>query len=144
MNGYQSTNCEALVQRLDAEHEAVRMRLARLHELLAQCTGEGGPCGMNVRTEMAQLYDELRRHFQEEETGGCLEEAACRCPSLSHEVSRLEAEHRELLAQLERLMRPLSSASEPVVLDDFAAFEASLRAHEVREDRVVRHGFNIA
>src|SRR5262245_50052025 len=97
--------CEAYAAHLLAEHRRlhVMLRLAR-----AAVLQSGGPdrdaTAKDVMRVLRQIRDELARHFAQEEAGGCLEEAACRCPSLSTQVRRVEAEHRTLLAELDKLI----------------------------------------
>jgi iron-sulfur cluster repair protein YtfE (RIC family) len=144
MNGYQSIDCESYIKRIDSEHAAVRHSLINLHKMLATCHEAPDKCPCVPHAELVRLREELARHFLEEEAGGCLEEAACRCPSLSHEVSLLEAQHRELLQLLDGLVAATASQTSEVPLEKFREFEALLLEHEKKEDQVIRHGFNVA
>jgi hemerythrin len=144
MNGYQNIDCEAYLKRIDSEHHAVKASLNRLHKMLTTCHDKPTECGCVPHDELKQLREELARHFQEEESGGCLEEAACRCPSLAHEVTMLEGQHRTLLHQLDALITATPAKSLKVPMELFREFEAQLLEHEAKEETIIRHGFNVA
>ena len=146
MNGEESTACQGYLQRLEADHARVNIMLRELHELC-----EAAPQIANAvepRQEMVaqltQLRGELAKHFREEEDGGCIEEAVCRCPSLSSEVGQLESQHALLLDGLDQLVNDVRDGKCVISSRKFQQFEQQLREHEEHEERVVRHGFNVA
>jgi hypothetical protein len=132
------------VNHLFAEHR-------RLHHLLRQArkaiVGSGerqSPVG--CAAALVDVEHELRRHFAEEEAGGCLDEAVSRCPGLAAEVGTIESEHPRLLARLEALVRRARECVETpecrVELGrDFDDLLHDLRAHEAAENNVLRRGF---
>jgi hypothetical protein len=94
------------------------------------------------------LRAELAHHFEEEESGGCMEEAVSHEPHLGPEATRLVREHPELLAQMDRLIKGLRAlvrltASADEVEQDFRNFTEKLLAHEAAENRVLKEGFGI-
>jgi len=97
--------CQAYINHLLAEHR-------RLHTLLrlasAAINQSGDPHRDASPVDMAKILrharEELQHHFAEEEGGGCLNEAVSRCPSLSPEAKRIEAEHPGLLYEIDRLI----------------------------------------
>ena len=74
--------------------------------------------------------------------------AVSRVPGLAVEVRDLEAEHPQLLADLNRMLTRLRGAT-PDALDvaeikqQFDDFVTRMLAHEARESRVVERGFNL-
>jgi len=99
-----------------------------------------------VVRQLMQFREEPERHYAEEEQGGCLEEAECRCPSLAGEVKRIELEHGTLRSDMDRLVAQaslLAKSSECVeqLEQAFQEFAARLRKHEAAENRVMAYGF---
>jgi iron-sulfur cluster repair protein YtfE (RIC family) len=94
------------------------------------------------------LRAELAHHFEEEESGGCLEEAVSHQPSLSHDVHQLEHEHPELLKRLDRLIEQVREFSfsedhATTIEQEFRQFADELRAHELAENRILEESFGI-
>lgn len=138
MNG--SNQFMAFVFHMRDEHR-------RLNDLLTQVgaawpQGEGDP-ESNLGSCLSHLRGQLATHFAEEEDGGCLEEVACRRPSLGREVRRCEGEHAELLDDLDRLITQL--AKEPSgpqrLRTAFDDFRSKLRRHEAEENRLLETAF---
>lgn len=121
------------------------LRLAR-----TAIVGSGGPdrdatCADVVRV-FRQVREELEHHFAQEEAGGCLEEAVSRCPSLSAEVRRIEAEHPQLLDNVDRLIAQALDCDQSVEkqVDLGRGFDdlcRQLDAHEAAENVLLRKGF---
>jgi hypothetical protein len=139
--------CRPYVDHLLAEHR-------RLHRLLGQTraaiVGSGCPdrdaTWVDVKRVLLLLRNELAQHFAEEEAGGCLDEAVSRCPRLSGEARRLEADHTELLAEIDRLIA--QAEDHGCHVEDRVAFEAAfdnlcreLHAHENAENQILKQGF---
>ena len=101
-----------------------------------------------VAESLEALRAELAHHFAEEEAGGCLEEAVAHQPSLSHEVTRLEREHPEILRQMDRLLQRLSELSHidksvREIEGDFRGLASKLQDHEAAENRILEESFGI-
>jgi hypothetical protein len=101
-----------------------------------------------VIESLETLRAELAHHFEEEESGACLEEAVVHRPSLSHEATRLEQEHPELLREADRLIEELraksqSGESADNVKQKFRVFAEQLHAHEAAENRILEESFGI-
>jgi hypothetical protein len=96
---------------------------------------------------LGTLREHLRCHFEQEESGGFLEESIARMPRLSVAAREVVAEHPRLLAELDTLVDKLPTQD---VRDDswdeavygFAAFANHLLAHERNENAVVQQGYN--
>ena len=101
-----------------------------------------------VIESLGALRADLAHHFEEEESGGCLEEAVSRQPNLSRDANRLEHEHPELLEQIDRMIEGLQALSRPAastakIKQDFRAFTEKLLAHEAAENRILKESFGI-
>jgi hypothetical protein len=136
------------LQHIDGEHrrlnDSLRHAAQALH-LRTATASEAKGAAVELVASLKQLRDELVQHFLEEARGGCMEEAACRCPSLTHEVSQIEAEHRHLLLQLEHLIdREQRGPQHAVTLDEFNRFAEQVEAYEAHEDHVMHRGFHLA
>jgi hypothetical protein len=139
--------CRPFIDHLLAEHR-------RLHKLIHQArisiVQSGGPDGdesyQGAAHILRNLRGELHQHFVEEEAGGCLDEAVSRCPRLSSDARRLENEHADLLAEVDRLIVQASSCdchveNRVVLQRDFDNLCRQLHAHEAAENDLLRQGF---
>jgi iron-sulfur cluster repair protein YtfE (RIC family) len=141
-------DCRPYVEHLILEHR-------RLHEVLAQTQHSLAELGRaqqpareanDIAQRLRDLRDELNRHYAEEEAGGCMEEALLRCPSITPEVKRVQAEHPALKQEMDLLVAKAAKLA-PVPSDwaelkrDFEEFAAKLRMHETAEDRILLYGF---
>jgi len=124
---------------MDEQHRRLNAELRRLHDEVQA----GGGHRREIVADLAALRRDMAAHFREEEDGGCLEEAVSRCPSLAHEVRMIEAEHRELLEQLDAIIAAQRQTG-LIAAADLARFAAAIDRHEAAEDHVVQHGFNVA
>jgi hypothetical protein len=136
----------SLIGHLLAEHRRLHVMLRLVRAAVLQ---RGGP-DRDATTEdvvrlLVRIREELARHFAEEEAGGCLEEAACRCPSLSAQVRTIQGEHITLLAEVDRLIERAATCEKPDARHefetDFAKLCERLHAHEAAENDVLRRGF---
>lgn len=139
--------CQPYVEHLVAEHRRLN---SLLRQTRASIVGSGSPDqdarGAEVAEALRRLQAELVHHFQEEEGGGCLDEAISRCPRLSADVRRIEAEHQELLAKVASLVAQAAdgefSVQDRILLEAaFDDFCRQIRAHEAAENEVLRQGF---
>jgi hypothetical protein len=140
MNG--ASPCGALLEHIQQEHHHLNTDLIAIrHELERLSSDAQGPLPPETIKRLKDLRTELEGHFHHEECGGCLEEAASRVPSVSHQVRQIEAEHRELLSAIDRLNTAAASpsGSRASVAREFADFAARLHAHEVAETRLIEY-----
>jgi hypothetical protein len=136
------------VAHLRAEHRRLDAAVRIIQGLFpASAVGSASfPSGEQLRQRLIALRDELERHFAEEEQGGCIEEAVCRCPSLSPKALELRLQHPILLEQLQRIIRrsevveSLPRGGEGVERG-FADFAEKLRGHEDAENRILQQAF---
>lgn len=102
----EAEGCGAYVAHIQQEHH-------QLNELLLQTGHEIDGLShaipravalAHLSQRLVDLHQQLQSHFTEEETGGCLEEAVARCPSLSNDCKTAMAKHTVLDRTLEQLV----------------------------------------
>jgi len=123
-----------------------------LHQARQTIVGAHGPDADagpdDIVTALRQVRHELAHHFNQEEAGGCLEEAVSHCPTLSAESRRIEAEHPRLLARADQLIAEALDSHEPMakriaIEQGFEDLRRQLDAHEAAENAVLRKGFGV-
>jgi iron-sulfur cluster repair protein YtfE (RIC family) len=139
--------CRPYIDHLRAEHRRLHAMLIRARSAVQQMNGPDRDAKLSdVAKILEQVRVELAQHFAEEEEGGCLEEAVSRCPRLSHDANRIESEHVEILAELDRLIAeakdgPENVATRIAVGRDFDELCTQLHAHEAAENALLRDAF---
>ncbi|NBW86402.1 MAG: hemerythrin domain-containing protein [Planctomycetia bacterium] len=101
----------------------------------------------HVQQLLGTLREHLRCHFEQEESGGFLEESIARMPRLSRAVQGVLGEHAGLLAELDGLLASLDAGVDTTeswrtAEPGFAVFTDHLLAHERRESAVIQDGYN--
>jgi len=142
MNGV--NHCGAYLEHLQAVHQRLNGKLQEIRHRLAHLVRgqEQAAVVAEIRQWLRDLRTELRSHFAREEGGGCLEEAAARCPSLSTQIKELLEHHPRLTQALEQLIAGTKegTANRAAWQERFHAFVTQLKAHEAAESRVVQLG----
>jgi hypothetical protein len=123
----------------------VLLRVAR-SAIMPVDNANGNATSSEMVKVLRGVREELEHHFAQEEAGGCLDEAVCRCPSLSAEARRIEAEHPRLLESIDRLIAQAEDSDRSVegriaVAREFEELCAQLDAHEGAENAMLRKGF---
>jgi len=139
--------CRCYVEHLVAEHRRLHrmLRLAQ-HAILGAHGPDRDASQADILRILRQVRDELAHHFAEEEQGACLDEAVSHCPSLSTESRRIEAEHPELLKDVDRLIAEAQDGDQSVesriaLERGFDELCRQLNAHEAAENSLLRKGF---
>jgi iron-sulfur cluster repair protein YtfE (RIC family) len=139
----QAEECRTYVNHLRAEHQHLDQDVRGILSSLRAMSAKQAPPGELLR-QLTSLRDDLRRHFTEEDAGGCLEEAVSRCPSVAEEVDSLLKQHPALLERLNRLLARID-AEHRELPDGFAVelkqFTGELLAHEGAENQIMRRAF---
>lgn len=138
--------CKAYVDHLMVEHRRLHRLLLDARKTIADAhSGESnwGPKAVKV---LRDLRGTLQHHFAEEEQGGCLEEAVSFQPHLSPDVKRIEAEHPQLLLEIDRLIAQVednekSQAQHVALTTAFDELCRELHTHEAAENEILRRGF---
>jgi len=136
----------AYATHLQREHRRLEQNLRRIERRWKPKRPHPPEFLSRATQDLEELRTELARHFEEEEEGGCLEEAVAHLPTLAHEATRLEREHPQLLAQVGRLIEKLRTAPQTAkttkgVEEEFRVIAKRLRAHEAAEDSILKKSF---
>jgi len=139
--------CQPYVDHLLAEHRRLHAMLHQARSVIVQSGGPDRDASLaDVAATLRHLREELKHHFAEEEEGGCLDEAVSRCPRLSAEAKRIEAEHPELLLEIDCLIAQAQDGDQSVenriaLEKSFSDLCQQLHAHEAAENALLRQGF---
>jgi len=144
MNGIERVR--PLMGRILHEHTELKHILHTLDEVF-RATGSSLPEKQRVyQGRLTDLREFLKAHFEEEECGGCMEEALSLAPHLAAEAASLEHEHAQLLHELDELLTKNAAAPTPQAWRQneaaCAAFVNHVLMHEGRETRLLQKGFN--
>jgi Hemerythrin HHE cation binding domain len=138
-------NCHAYVEHLQHEHGRLHRLLLEIGHEVAAASGACQPADVIAHLEqrLTDLRRQLQTHFAEEESGGCLEEAVTRCPSLSEDCKAILAEHPLLDKVLEQLLAQArdKSVSGADLQRDYGTFAKKLHEHEAAENRLLQMAF---
>lgn len=143
-------DCRPYAEHLRVEHQRLNRCLCHVNTLFSDLVSANMVKALPRLIEtLADLRVDLARHFAEEESGGCIEEAVCRCPSLSQDARNVEAQHPRLLGEVDKVIAEAQAARrDKTWIDDlqreFNQFAAQLRKHESAENRILQLGFGIA
>lgn len=139
----------AFVDHLMAEHRRLDHLLLQAAAVLRERDGECARWLTQLAPAIAAVRCELAEHFGAENQGGCLEEAAARCPAVSPDVRRLVCEHDEILERLDELLGRCQTTTEPTkaqvgaIEQELRLIVSEVRRHETQESRVVERGFSV-
>ena len=130
-----------------AEHRELFTRMQGLKSAFSAAQPTTATRAAEVRAALADLREHLRAHFEQEETGGFLEESIARMPRLAPAATAIVRQHPALLAQLDALIETLAGGDiSPETWAragrDFEHFSATMSAHERSENAVVQEGYN--
>jgi len=137
--------CFAYAEHLNHEHRRLNQLLAAIGHDVVQLGGQekGQSQIARLRKRIADLRQQLQAHFAEEESGGCLEEAVTRCPSLAVDTKAILEEHPQLDQMLGQLAAqtgdPAAKAAE--LQRNWQAFSKKFHAHEAAETRLLQMAF---
>jgi hypothetical protein len=139
--------CLAYINHLMAEHRRLNGMLRQMQRAIVESVQpDEAPSFAETGRILARLRQELRQHFAEEDAGGCMDEAVSCCPSLSGDAKKVEAEHPEILAELDALIEkaaalPATVQNQVALQRQFDALRRKLHAHEAAENRILAQGF---
>jgi hypothetical protein len=131
---------------LNAEHRRLEESLRRVEELWQHKVPRPPHFSARLAGGLSELRAALARHYEDEEEGGCLEEAVAHLPTLSREVTKLNREHSQVLSTMDQLIaqvRTLRPGNQEwaEIERDFQAIAERLRAHEAAESRILKASF---
>ena len=141
-------NALPYVLHIRAEHRRLREALRRILTLFPQREEPSPEAALSPEQlvdKLSALRRDLAHHFAEEESGGCLDEATARCPSLLPETRAIEAEHETLMDELDGIIERARGCRPPGCTAEmarrFRTFARSLYSHEAAENRVLGQAF---
>lgn len=136
-----ASDAQVYTDYLRLEHEQIHQALKGIERSL-QDDGHA-PGNRLLALRLSQLRELLVRHFEQEDEGGCLEQAACCCPRLSAAVDRIAGEHKSLLRQLNELIALTQPEAEDAseFPQKLAAFSQRITAHDAAENMVLETAF---
>jgi hypothetical protein len=139
--------CQPYVNHLIVEHRRLHGMLHSARTSIMQSRGPDRDASVDdIVHALRRIRSELAQHFAEEDAGGCLDEAVCHCPRLAAEAKRIEAEHPELLSEIDRLIAEALDSEQSVanrisMERDFEQLYRQLCVHEAAENAILRQAF---
>ena len=140
------------VNAMTCEHRQIEGLVRRLEQNLDALSAHEPdvPDMAHVEEQLVQLEKFLTGHFQREEEGGFLDDAAVAAPSCAGEAGHLLQEHSQLLTRV-RELGDLARQQSVATQADWQSFAAALRnalrqlgSHEQRENELLHRAFNVA
>ncbi len=123
---------------LNHQHRHLRDLLSELGTLTRNPEGFEAAKGPLV-AKLRALRETVQAHFAFEEEGGYMSDVLRKAPRFLPEVERLEAQHTEILRDLDRLTRTDLEKTEPeAFLDEVHSLIERLGRHEREETDVVQ------
>jgi hypothetical protein len=136
-------HCGALFEHLQSVHHKLNCELLEVrHQFEALLPDQtSGPAVDALIARLERLHRDLLDHYREEETGGCMEEAIARCPSLGPQGKALMAEHPLLAQALESLIAQIKQCrgSPQTWQQGYDEFVRQVRTHEAEENRIMTY-----
>jgi hypothetical protein len=139
----------AFVDHLVAEHRRLDHLLVQSAAVIRDDAGGAKQWLPRLTATVTALRCELAQHFGAENQGGCLEEAAARCPAVSLDVRRLVCEQDELIERLDEMLGRCQTTTEltttqvGAIEQELRLIVSEVRRHETQESRVVERGFSV-
>jgi hypothetical protein len=140
----QADEFRAYAVHLAAEHRRIADFLCHIEKNLRWA--DSAIESVRLKEDLRKLRTELVAHFNEEESGGCLEEAVVHLPSLAADAARVLCEHTQFIADIDRMIERLETAEQRTpeqVKIDFRDFTKRLHAHEASENRILQASFGV-
>jgi hypothetical protein len=135
--------CKAYLSHLRAEHTRIRRAIQGVQREMD--SAQQANDRLRITRAMLDLRRTLVHHFDQEERGGCLEEAASFCPSVATDVQAIQRQHLGLLSLLDHLIarsRELVGERDlSLLVAAFNDFIRLLRSHELAENRLLQTAF---
>jgi len=139
------------VNAMECEHGQISRRLHSLGQSL-DTIGVHGQSKTEVQSVVMQLEELehfLANHFKREEDGGFLDDAVSAAPRFGLDAKTLLGEHGTLLTRVKELTNVARSKGNcreewPSIAAATRTLIRQLKAHEERENELLRRAFNVA
>jgi len=133
----------SLQDTLDDHQDCMRM-VAEVESILdRQPDREGRWIGSLLET-LPTLADRLRAHFRAEEQAALYRELPVSKPRLAPRIEKLAAEHDEMLASVDKVIRRARGIAEPAEIHQLRELNAlvqllvaTIRRHEAEENEII-------
>ena len=102
MSEHEHDDCRAYMDHIRLQHRRMHQLIERLRPLVHGAAGCESAFD-DSKLLLVDLADQFARHVAEEESGGCLEEAVCRCPRLAMQVRDLHEQFPRIQAEISRM-----------------------------------------
>jgi hypothetical protein len=139
----------AYLEQIKAEHYGLEQTLHRLAEHFDLAPAHHWDPALTPRfvSLLAELSNQIERHFAQEEIGGYMEEALSRAPRFGAQVTALLKQHTELAQDVHDLLaRAEAGRDNPGIWKklhaDVQVLLKKLSAHEAGENRIIEAAFN--
>ncbi|QDU26215.1 hypothetical protein ETAA8_12900 [Anatilimnocola aggregata] len=139
--------CRTYLNHVQLQHQHMQQLLERLRSLVVGAKG----CSFafdDAKLLLSDLGDHLARHIAEEEGGGCIDEAVCRCPRLSLQARDLKAQQPRLVAAIERIVAKFEGRNRLgtcsfMVEQEIQQLASDLRLYEESERELLAEAFGV-
>jgi hypothetical protein len=102
MSEHEHEDCRTYMDHVRLQHRRMHQLIERLRPLVHGAAGCESAFD-DARQLLAELADHFSRHVAEEEGGGCLEEAVCRCPRLATQGRDVKEQYPRIQAEIARI-----------------------------------------
>ncbi|MGY8770219.1 MAG: hypothetical protein ACKVH8_17520 [Pirellulales bacterium] len=148
-NNFAFSGSSGFLHHLSKEHQAIDHELKIVEGTFQRTDPAHSTSDISklLTSRMIRLKEVLSKHFCEEESIGCLEEAVARRPKLSHQATLIGQEHVELMTDLDRLIEAVEMEPEDdekliELKKTFDRFVEMVKLYESNESLLVRRGLN--
>lgn len=148
-NGFHIHEINPYYLQAKSEHRDLHAAVERIHRELDDVREVDASIQQvsDVTRLVADLRDRLKRHFQQEEQGGYLEEAVVRVPQIAPQATLLQRQHEEFLKAADAMLEHANS-NDPApqiwaaLKAGYLLFAKKLNAHEAAENALLGKAFN--
>jgi hypothetical protein len=102
MSEHEHDECRAYMDHIRLQHRQMQQLIERLRPLVHGAAGCESAFD-DAKLLVGDLADHFARHVAEEEGGGCLEEAVCRCPRFATQARDVTEQFPRIQAAINRL-----------------------------------------
>ncbi len=147
---YNEIQDETLFSHLAAEYRHLWQRICRLRKFLDIHAESFTSSDLveELEHDLIDLRSQLSKHFEREEEGGLLDDAAASRPTIGQQIDALFKEHKPLLRDLDQLLiysrgKPIDKQHWELVREEARSLLDRISDHQKRSDLLIQQGFNV-